>query len=631
MQENNNITVIPATKPLLIGSDPKGGERPVRVAAYCRVSTGDDEQLTSYIKQKSYYTEMISAKAGWELAGIYADEGISGTSTKHRKEFNRMIRDAKEGHIDLIITKSISRFARNTVDTLNCIQTLRTLKNPVSVIFEKENLNSLDHSNDFVLTILSALAQAESRSISENVRWSIRRNFRSGKPTINPDRMLGYKRGKNGKWLIDKKQAETVCRVFNMYLSGISASRIASLLNENEIYTVTGSRWTAGSVLGILRNEKYVGDIEMQKNVTVDMLSHKTKKNTGEQPKYYIRDHHPAIITRGRWERTQKLLELPKKTAGDQRPRESRTVMSDLICGVCHKPYKRHKYNKKAYSLCDENGDYYFSYALWKCEENGKTREHPEKLRPGEKRCRSPYLYESALQQSFMEELYRIKRDVEENGEDSALHRRFRELCIFEAKKHSPALASELREVQGDIQRMVTALAETRAALALLPDGKEEGDPLPELAGEYESMLSELRDREDQLIGAIADMSPHKGMFDFFVICLGSLPTADLHGERIVPFGSEKAERYTYLRFDRGMYLTFIRSGTIEGDTVRYKTKFGLDIFTSGNSRSLSDFIGAVGRDENGLPLILEDEWQIGGGALQYRKSPRPGCRCQRG
>lgn len=625
MQEKMNITVIPATKPLLGAGSPKGSERTVRVAAYCRVSTGDDEQLTSYNKQKSYYTEMIAAKSGWELAGIYADEGISGTSTNRRKEFNRMMKDAKDGHIDLIITKSISRFARNTVDTLNCIQILRTLKNPVSVIFEKENLNSLDHSNDFVLTILSALAQAESRSISENVRWSIRRNFQSGKPTVNPDRMLGFRRGKNGRWLIDKKQAETVMRIFNMYLSGISANRIASLLNENEIFTVNGARWTAGSVLGILRNEKYAGDIEMQKTVTVDMLSHKTRKNTGEQPKYYVRDHHPAIVTRDQWERTQKLLSSPKSIKSTRKKREGQPVMSDLICGICSKPYKKHKYNKKAHSLCDEKGDYYFSYPLWKCEENSKTLIHPEKLRQGEKRCPSPYLYECALMQSFMEEMYRIKLDLSENGENSSLHIRFRQLCISEAGKNSPALSSELRDVRGDILRTRTALSETKSALALLTEDSEESRPLRGLAREYEAMLSELREREEQLVQSVMELSPYKGMFDFFVVCIKGLPDAELHGERIVPFGVKKGERYSYLRFDRGLYLTFIRSGTVNGDTVCYSTKFGLNIYTSGNSRNLSDFIGFCSTDENGLPLILEEEWQVSGRALQYRKPSKGG------
>ena len=282
LTENPKVEVIKATKRSIRNPDIVEEGKKLRVAAYCRVSTDDEEQQTSYAKQKEHYTNYINKNPDWELVDIYADEGLSGTTTKHRKEFQRMMQDAESGKIDLILTKSISRFARNTIDTLSWIQRLRNLPNPVQVRFEKEGFESFDFGSEMILTIMSAFAQAESRSISDNVKWSLMQNFKNGKPTINLDRMLGYDMGSNGEWVINEEQAAVVREIYNMYLCGLSAHRIAALMNEKGMLTINGNKWTAKGILHILlRNEKYVGDLTMQKTITVDMLAHKVVKNEG--------------------------------------------------------------------------------------------------------------------------------------------------------------------------------------------------------------------------------------------------------------------------------------------------------------------------------------------------------------
>lgn len=294
------VEVIPATKRSVNNGGQLKVQSNIRVAAYCRVSTGDESQQTSYTTQKAFYTNLITNKPGWRFAGIYADEAKSGTSREHREDFNRMMADALDGKLDYIVTKSISRFARNTVDTLNCVRQLRQQNPPVGVYFEKENIDTLDATGELILTILSALAQDESRSISDNIRWSIQKNFQAGKPKIDLNRMLGYDKGENGEWVINPEQAKTVRYIFERYVCGQTANRIAKELNELGRKTVNKKNWSASSVLTVLRNEKYVGDIEMQKTITKDFLTHRSTINKGEAPRYYVENHHVGIIPIGK-------------------------------------------------------------------------------------------------------------------------------------------------------------------------------------------------------------------------------------------------------------------------------------------------------------------------------------------
>ena len=302
------VCVIPATKRSAEGGGQIKKQKSLRVAAYCRVSTEDESQQTSYTTQKAFYTRMITGHMEWTLADIYADEAISGTSRAKRKGFNRMMDDAQAGKMDYIVTKSISRFARNTVDTLNCVRQLRQLNPPVGIFFEKENIDTLDATGELILTILSALAQDESRSISDNIRWSIQKKFQRGEAMVDLNRMLGYDKGPDGEWLINPVQAEIVRYIFERFVCGVSSNSIAKELNAMGKKTARGSIWRADAVLYILRNEKYVGDCESQKTVTKNFLTHEASINNGEAPKYYVADHHVGIIDRLTWDKVQAML-----------------------------------------------------------------------------------------------------------------------------------------------------------------------------------------------------------------------------------------------------------------------------------------------------------------------------------
>ena len=320
-----------------------------RVAAYCRVSTDSEEQINSYTAQKAYYTQKIEESPDWELAGIFADEGITGTSMKKRKEFNRMITACKRGGIDLILTKSLSRFARNTVD---CLETVRMLKaRGIGVIFEKENINTLTESSEFLITLFSGFAQAESESLSSNIQLGIRMAMKEGKVNFHYRSMPGYQRGADGKPEIVPEEAEVVRRIYRRYLEGCSEGQIQRELTQDGIATAKGVKaWSHQIVHNILTNEKYAGDALLQKTFTTDCISKKVKKNTGELPQYYIKDNHPAIIPRDIYQRVQeemarrtskrKILQKSGKT--EQGKYSAKYALSErLVCGECGSPYKR--------------------------------------------------------------------------------------------------------------------------------------------------------------------------------------------------------------------------------------------------------------------------------------------------
>jgi DNA invertase Pin-like site-specific DNA recombinase len=289
------VTVIPPKiKQSLAGSVSIAAKK--RVDAYARVSTDMEEQLSSYEAQVDYYTRHIKANAEWVFVEVYTDEGISATSTKKRDGFNRMIRDALDGNIDLIITKSVSRFARNTVDTLTTVRQLK--EKGVEVYFEKENIYTLDSKGELLITIMSSLAQEESRSISENVTWGQRKRFADGKVSLPYKRFLGYEKGEDGLPKIVEKEAAVVRLIYKLFLEGKAPSGIAAHLTNQGIPTPSGKvRWQASTVQSILTNEKYKGDAILQKRFTVDFLTKKQKVNEGEVPQYYVENSHPAIIS----------------------------------------------------------------------------------------------------------------------------------------------------------------------------------------------------------------------------------------------------------------------------------------------------------------------------------------------
>lgn len=320
----------------------------LRVAAYCRVSTEQEEQQNSYQVQISYYTDLINKKKEWTLAGIFADEGISGTQTKKRTEFNRMIRMCRNKKIDLVITKSISRFARNTVDCLEYVRQLKDLG--IGVIFEKENINTLTMTSEFMIALYGSFAQAESESISKNVSWGKEKAYREGKVAFQYSKLLGYRKGEDGKPEIVPEEAETVKMIYGMFLDGYSMKSIKDILENRDLLTPTGKKtWSESLVRSILQNEKYVGNALLQKTYTVDCISHKVVKNHGERPMYLVSDHHVAIIDRDTYNRVQQELarrsskrKISDKTTTEQGKYSSKYALTELlICGKCGTPYRR--------------------------------------------------------------------------------------------------------------------------------------------------------------------------------------------------------------------------------------------------------------------------------------------------
>ncbi len=281
-----NVTFIPARKQL--GNNIKKAEKPkLRVAAYCRVSTDSDEQATSYDAQIEHYTEFISKNPEWMQAGIFADEGITGTNTKKREEFNRMIEECHSGNIDMVITKSISRFARNTLDCLKYIRELRDLNIPV--YFEKESINTMDSKGEVLLTIMASLAQQESQSLSQNVKLGLQYRYQQGQIQVNHNWFLGYKKDAEGNLVIDPEQAEVVRRIYREYLQGMSTVKIAEGLEADGILTGAGrTRWHPSTVNSILRNENYICYALLQKTYTTDCLAKKRVNINVTVPQYYV-------------------------------------------------------------------------------------------------------------------------------------------------------------------------------------------------------------------------------------------------------------------------------------------------------------------------------------------------------
>lgn len=341
-----NVVVIPANPE---AAKNRTAKRQLRVAAYCRVSTDDEEQLTSYEAQKAYYTDKIMTNPEWTMAGIFADEGISGTSTAKRKEFNRLIRSCRQGKVDVVMVKSISRFARNTLDCISYTRMLQALG--IAVIFEKENINTLEMDSELLITMMGAFAQAESESMGANIRWGMREAMRQGKASIRYDNLYGYEKGEDGKPKIIPEQAEVVRRIYESYLAGQSLRMIKNALEQDGIPNIKGVvSWHPAVIQSILANEKYCGDVLRQKTYIEDTISKRVKKNTGQLPMYLIQNHHEGIISREMFNAAQ--AELARRNAGKapsqkQAPTgrakySAKYALSDrLICGECGSLHRR--------------------------------------------------------------------------------------------------------------------------------------------------------------------------------------------------------------------------------------------------------------------------------------------------
>lgn len=359
MQAVRTVTKIEAN-PLLASR--RNEYKQLNVAAYCRVSTDSEDQLNSYNAQVAFYTEHICKNPKWHFAGIYADEGITGTVVSKRERFKQMIKDCEKGKIDLILTKSVSRFARNTVDSLNYVRKLKAMG--IGVFFEEQNIDTLTTDSEMFIGLYSVMAQSESENISSNVRWGIQQRMKNGTYSSNFN-IYGYRKGENGEPEIVLEEAEVVKMIFDRYLDGASITQILKYLSENKIPNRLGkTEWSKSAVQNMLSNEKYVGDILMQKTYRSDCISKKVKKNNGELAKYLISNNHPAIIERDIFNLVQqeKARRGAKSKKSDSAITElgkysGKYVLSEiLVCGECGSPYRRRTINshgeKKVYWRC---------------------------------------------------------------------------------------------------------------------------------------------------------------------------------------------------------------------------------------------------------------------------------------
>lgn len=346
-QTVRKVTVIPPIAEMQ--GESRIDMRPKRVAAYCRVSTDREEQEHSFETQKAMYTEMIMMKPTWQMAGIYADEGITGTVAKKRPGFMKMIEDCRKGKIDMIVTKSVSRFSRNNLDCLMYVRELKQLGIPI--IFEKEGINTIQVSSELLLTLFGALSQAESESISMNVKLGIRQSLKNGNVRFSYKTFLGYRKGADGQPEIVPEQADIVRRIYNDFLAGATYLEIAKRLTEENVPTMGGgNRWFSERIKSILKNEKYKGDALLQKTYITDPISKRVKKNNGELPMYYVENSHPAIIERRIFDRVQEEI---ARRAGKKKVKQTGTktelgrysgkyALTELLyCGECGTPYRR--------------------------------------------------------------------------------------------------------------------------------------------------------------------------------------------------------------------------------------------------------------------------------------------------
>ena len=395
------VTMIPST--INRRGSKRAKNRILNVAAYCRVSTSQEEQENSYESQVAYYTKLITDTPEWNLVAIYADDGISGTDMKKRDNFNLMMERClrKDKDIDLILTKSISRFARNTVDCLSCIRRLK--ERNIAIYFEKEHINTLESTGELLITILSSQAQEESRNISENVKWGLKRKYENGE--VLTKRTFGYEKGTDKNLHIIPEEAEFVRMIYKKYLEGQSLNGIANLLTKMKVKTIRGNtRWNGSSIRVILTNEKYIGDAVAQKTFTADYLLKDRRKNKGELPQYYVQDLHEPIISKELYYLVQQEMKrracLKKKSMeGGTEELEGKysgkfALSKILICGECGSECRRQTSRKSGKEK-----------AVWRCE---------NRLRNGIRYCRhSPTLEEESIHGIILKAINRMVDQIQ--------------------------------------------------------------------------------------------------------------------------------------------------------------------------------------------------------------------------
>ena len=443
------VITIPATVSKYTAT-PKNSRKKRRVAGYARVSTDHEEQQSSYEAQVDYYTSYIKGRGDWEFVSVYTDEGVSATSTTKREGFNQMVADALDGHIDLIITKSVSRFARNTVDSLTTIRKLK--EHHVECYFEKEDIWTFDGKGELLLTIMSSLAQEESRSISENVTWGQRKRFADGKVTVPFKRFLGYDRGGDGNLVVNEGQAKVVRKIYGMFLQGRSPFAIAKALTKGGVPTPGGkANWSGSTVKSILTNEKYKGDALLQKGYTVDFLSKKKKINEGEVPQYYVEHNHEAIIAPAVFEIVQK--QMASRQMEPNRQSSAGIFSSKIKCGGCGSWY-----GPKVWHSNDK-----YRRVVWQCN---------HKFDGGEK-CNTPHLDEETIKGRFVKAVNILTTEKDEIAANfHAIKRRLFDTAELETEQSR--LQEELDVAAERFERTKARLDEVGNAITEKQEKKEQ-------------------------------------------------------------------------------------------------------------------------------------------------------------
>ena len=463
------VTVVPATRNRFTAM-PIANARKRRVAAYARVSTNSDEQKTSYEAQVSYYTDYIREKSDWEFVRVYADRGITGTSTKKREQFNDMIEEALAGKIDLIITKSVSRFARNTVDSLTTIRLLK--EHGVEVYFEEQNIYTLDSKGELLLTIMSSLAQEESRNISENVTWGQRKRFADGKVSMPYKHFLGYRKGENGEPEVVPEEAEIVRRIYGLFLKGQTPYGIKTSLEAEGIPTPAGKKtWQTATILSILTNEKYKGDALLQKTFCTDFLTKKMKVNEGEVPQYYVENSHPAIVTDEVFSMVQEEIER-RRQAGRQHNGTS-CFAGRIFCGCCGEVYGS--------KVWHSNSKY--RRVIWQCNAKFKDGHH----------CTTPHLTEMVIQEKFLQAFNQLVDQRDFIAEDIKI--------IVDFLTDVKALKSEAADLRNEME-VVTELMKQAIAqnASMAMDQEEYAARYNALAERYQSVADRYKAIEAECV-----------------------------------------------------------------------------------------------------------------------------------
>lgn len=504
------VTLIEPKKSFVVD---KEKYRQKRVAAYCRVSTDSEEQYTSYTNQMKVYTEMINANKEWEFAGLYADEGISGTKADKRPQFKKMIDDCYKGKIDYIITKSVSRFARNTVE---CLKYVRILKaKGIGIYFEEQQLDTIKTDSELYLVIYAGFAQSESESISKNITWTYRKKFEEGSPVFQYKKLLGYRRGSDGKPEIVPEEAEVVERIYTMYLAGSTPEVISKTLQaENLEFENKHFTFTKQMIMGILQNEKYSGDSILQKTITVDPIDKVRKKNEGEAPMWLVENSHPAIITREMFNKTQEELSrrraitpVSKKTSLTSTGKYSRYALKDvLICGECGTRYRRVTWSKKGKKK-----------VVWRC---------CSRLDYGTKYCTdSITIEETKLHQAIVNAINKF------NSEDAATYLMLMRSTIGEAigiNGSSDEIDLLERRIDALNKRMLTLVSQSVEEGVDIEDNEDEFKSISEQIEQLRRRITaiqesqqedgELQTRLKEIQATIDERESHRDVYDDSIV-----------------------------------------------------------------------------------------------------------------